>query len=61
MREQLHTYLTKAIPDAKTTQDKHAAARDRYLALCIKVQEMADEQAEDRVGDGGECLGWRGT
>ncbi|EDQ88174.1 uncharacterized protein MONBRDRAFT_26798 [Monosiga brevicollis MX1] len=51
VREQLHTYLTIAIPDAKQTQDRYMQARNQYLALCIRVAEMAAEQARDREQD----------
>ncbi|KAF7282867.1 hypothetical protein GWI33_001897 [Rhynchophorus ferrugineus] len=38
------TYLHKAIPDTRLTVKKYADAKFEYLAYCLKVKEMDDEE-----------------
>ncbi|KAJ3661453.1 hypothetical protein Zmor_005848 [Zophobas morio] len=38
------TYLYKAIPDTRLTVKKYADAKFEYLAYCLKVKEMDDEE-----------------
>lgn len=38
------TYLHKAIPDTRLTVKKYANAKFEYLAYCLKVKEMDDEE-----------------
>lgn len=38
------TYLYKAIPDTRLTVRKYADAKFEYLAYCLKVKEMDDEE-----------------
>ncbi|XP_060534983.1 PRKCA-binding protein isoform X2 [Cylas formicarius] len=38
------TYLHKAIPDTRLTVRKYADAKFEYLAYCLKVKEMDDEE-----------------
>ncbi|XP_049819313.1 PRKCA-binding protein isoform X2 [Aethina tumida] len=40
----LGTYLYKAIPDTRLTVKKYADAKFEYLAYCLKVKEMDDEE-----------------
>ncbi|GLV44859.1 Protein interacting with C kinase 1 [Carabus blaptoides fortunei] len=40
----LGTYLHKAIPDTRLTVKKYADAKFEYLAYCLKVKEMDDEE-----------------
>lgn len=38
------TYLHKAIPDTRLTVKKYADTKFEYLAYCLKVKEMDDEE-----------------
>ncbi|EDV27862.1 uncharacterized protein TRIADDRAFT_53974 [Trichoplax adhaerens] len=40
----LMTYLSKAIPDTRLTIKKYADVKFEYLAYCLKVKEMDDEE-----------------
>lgn len=40
----LGTYLNKAVPDMKLTIKKYANAKFEYLAYCLKIKEMDDEE-----------------
>ena len=40
----LGTYLHKAVPDMRLTIKKYANAKFEYLAYCLKIKEMDDEE-----------------
>eukprot|EP00116_Pleurobrachia_bachei_P016401 sb/3476663/ len=40
----LGTYLHKAVPDMRLTIKKYADAKFEYLAYCLKIKEMDDEE-----------------
>lgn len=44
--DQMQTFLDKAIPDAKQTQQQYERANTDYLAHCALLHEMADKQAQ---------------
>ncbi|XP_065181994.1 PRKCA-binding protein-like [Sycon ciliatum] len=41
----MHTFLTKAIPDTRLTVKKYANIKFEYLSYCLKAKEMDDEEA----------------
>lgn len=41
---QMQTFLDKAIPDAKLTQQAYEKARSKYLAHCVVIHEFSDRQ-----------------
>ncbi|VDM11484.1 unnamed protein product [Wuchereria bancrofti] len=42
----LKTFVEKAIPDTKLTLKKYLDAKFEYLAFCLKLKEMDDEEVE---------------
>ncbi|KAK3091262.1 hypothetical protein FSP39_018405 [Pinctada imbricata] len=44
MISDLNTYLTKAVPDTRLTIKKYLDIKFEYLAYCLKVKEMDDEE-----------------
>lgn len=46
MLQDLHTFLEKAVPDTKLTLKKYSDAKFEFLAYCLKVKEMDDEEYE---------------
>ncbi|ELT87544.1 hypothetical protein CAPTEDRAFT_129168, partial [Capitella teleta] len=44
MIHDLHTYLSKAVPDTRLTIRKYLDAKFEYLSYCLKVKEMDDEE-----------------
>ena len=47
----LGTYLNKAVPDMKLTIKKYANAKFEYLAYCLKIKEMDDEEYTFNVSE----------
>ncbi|CAI8040529.1 PRKCA-binding protein [Geodia barretti] len=46
MLKDLYTYLQKAVPDTKLTLKKYSDSKFEFLAYCLKVKEMDDEEYE---------------
>lgn len=46
MLRDLYTFLEKAVPDTKLTLKKYSDAKFEFLAYCLKVKEMDDEEYE---------------
>jgi len=49
----LRNFSEKAIPDTQLSMRRYADAKHAYLAFCLKVKEMEDEEIEV-LGDGGD-------
>ncbi|XP_064406147.1 PRKCA-binding protein-like isoform X2 [Halichondria panicea] len=46
MLRELYTFLEKAVPDTRLTLKKYTDAKVEFLAYCLKVKEMDDEEYE---------------
>lgn len=49
MLKDLNTFLSKAVPDTKLTIKKYQDAKFEFLAYCLKVKELDDEEYEFAV------------
>ena len=49
MLKDLNTFLSKAVPDTRLTIKKYQDAKFEFLAYCLKVKELDDEEYEFAV------------